>query len=436
MKESKIFNPFLIVVLVLICIASCKQNNNIEETTNESNHTVEQEPIVRIEVENYVDFGGDIKVEDEEKEASFINSAGIDSWVSFDVNVLESGRYKLEVNAAAIKDAASVWVEDYIDNKDGRTYNITGSVPLSVTEENNSFVVSSKDGSPLKEGIHKMKLHIVGDAQVDWIQFKLLKKHQTTPTLLTQNTEGNEWEMIWSDEFDSDGIPDTSKWTFDIGDWGWGNNELQYYTESRLENARQENGNLIIEARKNDLGNEWTSARLTTRGKVSFLYGKIEFRAQVPRNKGNWAAGWTLGDSYVDELSWPYCGEIDILESVGFEVDDETGDGIAHCTVHTPAYYFKINNQISSVKNISKIADEFHTYSVEWTPTEIKGFVDGEQYYLYDKTANEKEWPFAQPQNIILNLAMGGGWGGAEGMDESMTSQQFIVDYVRVYDKK
>ena len=98
--------------------------------------------------------------------------------------------------------------------------------------------------------------------------------------------------------------------------------------------------------------------------------------------------------------------------------------------------YFKINNQISSTKEVKNIAGEFHTYAVEWTPTEIKGLVDDEVYYLYDKTANEKEWPFNKPQNIILNLAMGGGWGGAQGMDTTVTSQKLIIDYVRVYGKK
>jgi beta-glucanase (GH16 family) len=239
--------------------------------------------------------------------------------------------------------------------------------------------------------------------------------------------------LVWADEFNRDEI-DTSLWTFDIGNWGWGNNELQYYTDNRKENARIEDGMLVIEARKDDMGQPWTSARMTTRGKISFQYGKIELRAQVPREKGNWAAGWTLGDDYVDELSWPYCGEIDILESVGYEVDNQSGDGIAHSTVHTPAYYFKINNQISSVKPVKNIAGEFHTYSVIWTPTEIRGLVDGEEYYLYDKNANEREWPFNKPQNIILNLAMGGGWGGAQGMDTTVTSQKFVIDYVRIYD--
>lgn len=425
---KKLIQPFFYQLFIgaILVMMSCGAT---EQKAPETTTPVEEEVItsIIIEAENSVATEGAIT-----KDGGHIASTGEESWASYDVEVPVAGRYKLELNASAATDSSSAWIEDYIDNKDGRTYNITGSIPIA---QANDFAISSKDGSPLNKGTHKMKLHLKGDAKVDWFKFTLIKEHQLTPKTLTQKTDGDEWKVVWSDEFDGEGLPDTEKWTFDIGDWGWGNNELQYYTEGKTKNARVEDGNLIIEAHKNDDGNAWTSARLTTRGKVTFLYGKIEFKAKVPRNKGNWAAGWTLGDSYVDELSWPYCGEIDIMESVGYEVNDETGDGIAHCTVHTPAYYFKINNQISSVKDIPNIAGEFHTYAVEWTPTEIRGYVDDEQYYLYDKNANEKEWPFAQPQNIILNLAMGGGWGGAEGMDETITSQKLIIDYVRVYEK-
>ena len=350
---------------------------------------------------------------------------GADHHLSFELNVATAGRYTVTVDGSG----TVVWVEDYVGNPDDRTYNITGNIDLGSGQ-------SSVDGSPLNRGIHKMRLHArEGDAHVTAVQFDLIRPHEVTPVVLTQQTAGENWEIVWSDEFDGPSV-DTSKWTYDIGDWGWGNNELQYYTVDRPENARIEDGALIIEARKDDFGKPWTSARLTTRGKISFLYGKIELRAKVPRERGNWAAGWTLGDSYVDEKDWPYCGEIDILESVGYEVDDETGDGIAHATVHTPAYYFKINNQISSTREVSNIAGEWHTYAVEWTPTEIKGLVDGEVYYLYDKTADEREWPFHQAQNIILNLAMGGGWGGAQGMDPAVTSQKFILDYVRIYERR
>lgn len=418
------------IVFIILGLACTSQNN--PEAENATDTTSNQNPeestmtnnTLSIEAQSFTDSS--IPSDSIQNEDGLISLSG-NSWLAYDVNFETAGRYRVEIVANSDDPNTPMWLEDYIDNKDDRTYNVTGNIPLSK---------GSVEGSPFNKGLHKMKLHLdAGAAQVKQINFVLMKEQVLTPQSLTQSTEGDKWTVVWSDEFEDENI-DTNKWTYDFGDWGWGNNELQYYTANDPKNARIEDGNLIIEAHKNADGKTWTSARLTTREKVSFLYGKIELRAKVPAGRGNWAAGWTLGDAYVDELSWPYCGEIDILESVGYEVDDETLNGIAHVTVHTPAYYFKINNQISNTKNIENIAGDFHTYSVEWTPTEIRGFVDGEEYYLYDKTANEKEWPFNQAQNIILNLAMGGGWGGAQGLDPDITSQQFILDYVRVYEKK
>ena len=421
----KINDVLYLTIFASLLITSCKNaGNSSEDTTTVETETPYQ---VVIEAEDFTDASDDYQVIDGDVGYVEMSSKG---WLLFDVSVERAGRYQSQVFVSVDNDTSSVWIQDYIGNPDGRTYNITGSIPVMVNADFQQFSV---DGSPLNDTIRMMKIHTHGNnLKIDKIVFELIKDHQVTPVTLTQNMDGDEWQLAWSDEFDGDEL-DTTKWIYDIGNWGWGNNELQYYTEGRTENARLENGVLIIEARKNDMGQEWTSARLTTRGKQSFLYGKIELKARVPRARGNWAAGWTLGDTYVDELSWPYCGEIDILESVGYEVDDETGDGRAHCTMHTPAYYFKINNQISGVKDVKNIAGEFHTYAVEWTPTEIRGYVDDEHYYTYDKNANAKEWPFNIPQNIIVNLAMGGGWGGAQGMDPDVTSQIYEIDYVRVY---
>lgn len=352
-------------------------------------------------------------------------------WLEFSLNVPISGRYALRVYGES-EGGGQLWVEDYVYNNDGRTYNITGQMNFPDQGVRSSQGV---DGSPLADTLHPIRLHASkGSVWVDQIELELLKVHQPTPEILTQTMQGNNWELVWSDEFDGSAV-DQSKWTYDLGDWGWGNHELQYYTEGREENARLEEGRLVIEARKNDNGHEWTSARLTTRGKVAFRYGRIELRAKVPGGKGCWAAGWTLGDAYVDELSWPYCGEIDILESVGFETDPVTDSGQAHATVHTPAYYFKIGNQITGITDVPNITTAWHTYAVDWYPDSIVGTVDGRRYYLYDKTADEREWPFHQPQNLILNLAMGGGWGGAMGMDTTLVSQRFELDYIRVYQK-
>ncbi|EIM78018.1 Licheninase [Nitritalea halalkaliphila LW7] len=358
-----------------------------------------------------------------------------DQWIALDVEVPEAGRYQLRLSGEVTgTDSLSIWVEDYYDNPDDRTYDISGKMHLASGAGAQEVSV---DGSPLRAGMHKMKVHVdQGEIALEYLQFLLLVPHKKSENVLEQRTSGTEWTLVWSDEFDGDEI-DESKWTYDIGNWGWGNNELQYYTANRPENARLLNGHLIIEARKEAAGpHPWTSARLTTRGKVAFKYGKIEFRAIVPKSRGNWAAGWTLGNTYVDEKDWPYCGEIDILESVGYEIDPETGAGTAHATVHTPAYYFKIGNQIGAEKRVADMANEFQTYAVEWTPTSITMLVNDTPYYTYDKIADEREWPFHTPQDIILNLAIGGGWGGAKGLDPNMEVEQFILDYVRVYEKR
>jgi beta-glucanase (GH16 family) len=354
-------------------------------------------------------------------------------WLAYEINVPATGRYRIEARCSSAVNG-SIWIEDYFNNKDERTYDITGKMNFMGSEDD-SFRVISKEGSPLKAGRHEIKLHNT-DAHVslDWIKLTLMKEHKVTPKVFEQKMDGEEWSLVWSDEFNGNGLPDTTKWAYNIGNWGWGNNEPQYYTEFRKENARQEDGNLIIEAHKNDLGEPWTSARLTTQGQASFLYGKVEFRAKVPVGRGTWSAGWLLGDSYEDELSWPYCGEIDVLECVGYEIDNETGDGLNHATCHTRAYYFKQDNQIGSEKVVESMNSKFHTYAIEWYPDVIYGLVDGERYYTYDKNKDELEWPFFNPQNIILNLAVGGGWGGAKGIDESWESHQFIIDYVRVYE--
>ncbi len=408
-------------IILGLSILACEANNNTDESQNTPPPAVDQ---FTIKAGDFLETSDSVTTTDGSVK---VNGKG---WLSYEIKVPTAGRYQVDITGQASADGTKLWIEDYIDNKDGRTYDITGKYKLNTSA---APTVTSKYGSPLNQGVHRIKLHYEGSLALNEVNFKLMKKHQTTPVALMQSMQGDEWEVVWSDEFEGSSV-DTSKWLFDVGDWGWGNNELQYYTDNDPKNARVENGKLIIEATKNADGVSWNSARLTTRGKTSFKYGKIEFSAMVPEGRGTWAAGWTLGDDYVDELSWPYCGEIDILETVGYEMNN--GNGIAHSTVHTPAYYFKINNQISSVTDVPNVTTEFHTYAVEWTPEEIRGYVDGRHYYTYDKNANELEWPFDKPQNIILNLAIGGGWGGARGVDESMSSQKFILDYVRVYQLK
>jgi beta-glucanase (GH16 family) len=418
MKNLKNFLPLLLLVNIPIFLI-CGQ------TTDSS---------ILIEAEAFTASTGKVLVEADPGLGNVVRAEGAGAWLAFDVQISEVGRYRCEINVACRSvNPGSLWIEDYYDNRDGRTYNITGriEIPAGLT---GGFITLARDGSPLNSGWHRIKLHLDSESvKVDWIRFTLLKRHQFTPKVLKQSTAGHDWKIVWSDEFDGSGVPDTSKWTFDFGNWGWGNNESQYYTTDRTENARQENGNLIIEARKNDLGDHaWTSARLTTRGKVSFVYGKIEFRAKVPLSIGTWAAGWLLGDAYRDELSWPYCGEVDILECIGRQVNPQNGDGVNHTSCHTRAYYFKQGNQISRTIPVPNMTGQFHTYGIVWKPDGISGYMDEQIYFKYDKLNGELEWPFNNPQNIIINLAMGGGMGG--NIDSNLTSAKLAVDYIRVYE--
>ena len=394
-----------------------------QSSRQEKKVQIQEVDLISLSTTNYFEISSDVKVED-----SQFKTAN-QGWIIFDLSVPQAGRYQVKIYGSGHSDA-TVYLEDYVDNKEARHYKITGHIPF---EKNHDYALV--DGSPLNTGAHKIKLHIKGAAKIQKITFELMSVHESSPQTYTQRMEGEDWAMVWSDEFNGSEI-DTSKWVFDIGNWGWGNDEIQYYTKADQKNARVKKGNLIIEALKDEQTNRWTSARLTTRGNVSFLYGKIEFRARVPDKKGYWAAGWLLGDSYIDEGSWPYCGEIDVLENVGYEIHPLSGDGIAHLSVHTPAYYFKRNNQITSTTPVTDMVGSFHTYTMEWSPNGMKGLIDGVPSYTYNKTANDLEWPFYQAQNLIINLAMGGNWGGAQGIDPDLTSQKLIIDYVRVFEKR
>jgi beta-glucanase (GH16 family) len=417
-------HTFILTLLLSGILFSCTPPPEQGESSSELTRAIESDDYISVEAKSFYASSSEDMVK------AKVMKLNNEEWLSYEVSIPQAGRYKVEAVGSA-PDGGSVWLEDHIENTDDRTYNITGMMPFE-----DGAISSSKDGSPLNAGTHKIKLHATGSVFVDQINFSLMQPHTDTPQSFTQSMEGEEWELVWSDEFEGSGLPDSTKWSYNVGDWGWGNNEPQYYTNARTENARLEDGNLVIEARKNDMGSPWTSARLTTQGKESFLYGKVEYRAKVPVGRGTWAAGWLLGDEYKDELSWPYCGEIDVLECVGYEIDDETGDGINHATCHTRAYYFKQGNQIGSQIEVANMDGEFHTYAIEWYPDVIYGLLDGERYYTYDKNANELEWPFFKPKNIILNLAVGGGWGGAQGIDESWDSHKYILDYVRVYQLK
>jgi beta-glucanase (GH16 family) len=241
------------------------------------------------------------------------------------------------------------------------------------------------------------------------------------------------WRLVWADEFEGDGLPDSTRWGYDVGGHGWGNDELQYYTERRPENARIAAGRLVIEARREPMeGREYTSARLVTKGRGDWLYGRIEARARLPSGRGTWPAIWMLPTEWRYG-GWPESGEIDIMEHVGHDPD------VVHATVHTAAYNHLEGTQVGAARVVPTARAAFHVYAVEWTPAEIRGYIDGIHYFsfpnerLSSAAATHREWPFDQPFHLVLNVAVGGGWGGAEGVDPDIWPQRMEVDYVRVY---
>ncbi len=234
-----------------------------------------------------------------------------------------------------------------------------------------------------------------------------------------------DWKLVWSDEFDRPGWPDPSRWTYENGYVR--NHEQQYYTR-RLENARIEDGKLIIEARKDHWdGHKITSASLTTQGKASWKYGRFEIRARLPRGNGTAPAFWTLGET-IRTKGWPRSGEIDIMEYVGFDPDR------IHGYLHTEAYNHLKRNQKGTSVMATRPYEEFHVYSVDWSPDKLEFFLDGRRYYTYLKEAeNEEVWPFDQHHFLIINLAIGGPWAGMQGIDDAIFPAKYEIDYVRVF---
>lgn len=236
------------------------------------------------------------------------------------------------------------------------------------------------------------------------------------------------YNLVWSDEFDVDGKPDTTKWNYQTGGGGWGNNELQTYTKG--DNADVKDGVLTITLRKEENG-KITSTRMNTSGKGDWTYGKFEIRAKLPSGKGTWPAIWMMptASSYG---GWPRSGEIDIMEHVGYH------QNYVSSSVHTMSYYHKIGTQKTKETRKDGVSEEFHTYTLEWLPDKIITYVDDVKLFTFNPTQyktnpTKDEWPFDKNFHLILNIAWGGDWGGAMGVDESALPTTMEVDYVRVY---
>ena len=245
-----------------------------------------------------------------------------------------------------------------------------------------------------------------------------------------------EWEQVWSDEFDGDKL-DLSKWNILRWRPGWVNNEQQAYTD-RDTNVFLQEGNLVIQGLiepnyydTDHTGNQYTanytSGRINTDDKFSWTYGKFDIRAKLPSGRGSWPAIWMLGES-ITSIGWPDCGEIDIMEHVGFD------DGNIHGSIHTKDFNHIMNTQRSGSIALPSATQSFHIYSLEWSPHYLRFLIDDSPFFFVynDSNGNAAKWPFNSPHYMILNLAIGGDWGGIQGIESSSFPMRMLVDHVRV----
>lgn len=261
----------------------------------------------------------------------------------------------------------------------------------------------------------------------------VLGQTKNTPNIETKAKKKSHistgYKLVWDDEFNEKSL-DTTKWNIEVNGKGGGNNELQYYTNSP-KNLYIKDGHLFIVALKQSYkGKSYTSARINTKGKETWKYGRFEMRAKIPTGRGTWPAFWLLGED-IGKVGWPACGEVDIMENVGFD------PLWIHGSIHTPSSY---GSTVNTGRNaLPDSHTQFHIYGVTWTPKNISFFIDNpaKPYYTYDPSVkNASTWPFDQPLFMILNVAIGGGWGGKKGIDNSIFPTAMEVDYVRVYQYK
>lgn len=240
------------------------------------------------------------------------------------------------------------------------------------------------------------------------------------------------YKLVWADEFEKAGLPDTTKWTYDTegNAWSWGNNEAQYYTKADIRNAVVSDGTLKIIALKDSMeGKAYTSARLVSSKKGDWLYGKFEMRAKLPVGRGLWPAFWMLSTDW-EYGGWPDSGEIDIMEQVGYDPDTIVG------SAHTKKYNHVIGTQKNNNIFCGTCDSEFHTYGLEWEPEEYRIYLDGKPYFTFrNEHTGPETWPFDKRFHLILNLAVGGNWGGKMGIEDNIFPAVYEIDYVRVWQK-
>jgi len=238
------------------------------------------------------------------------------------------------------------------------------------------------------------------------------------------------WQMVWNDEFDYNGLPDSTKWGYDVGTGsnGWGNSELEYYTKDSLKNAHAEDGKLFITAVKEKIKtSNYSSVRLVSREKGDWLYGRFEVAATVPKGIGLWPAIWMLPTDW-EYGNWPSSGEIDMMENVGFDSMN------VHFNIHTEAYNHSIGTNKGATVKLDDPHTTFNVYALEWYTDSLLFFVNGKQVFMFkNEHTGYKTWPYDKRFHLLLNVAVGGSWGGQQGVNDAAFPASMVIDYVRVY---
>lgn len=259
------------------------------------------------------------------------------------------------------------------------------------------------------------------------------KDNKSVSPIITPGNVTGIKTLVWSDEFDYSGLPNPLKWSYDTdgNSTGWGNNEKQYYTRERLQNSEVKGGFLYIKALKEDYqGFKYTSARLITKLKGDWLYGRMEIKAKLPEGVGMWPAIWMLPTDWVYG-GWPASGEIDIMENVGYD------PYVIVASAHTASYNHVQGTQKNNKITVSDCYTNFHVYVLEWDVNEYRVYVDDVLYFTFkNEGTGYKVWPFNKRFHLLLNVAVGGNWGGAKGIDDAIFPRSMMVDYVRVYQVK
>lgn len=336
-------------------------------------------------------------------------------------NVNDRSIEKGETNVD-LKSGVRVWQTD----EDGKAVNVTSSLQIEIVDEKTNNVVDSISTS--ENGFYKAIYFVIDPSDV---------RHEESCTIKVgrpetdYDSESITYDLIFSDEFNGDTL-DESIWNYEIGNGasGWGNNELQYYTKDP-KNVSISDGTLKITAINESIyGYNYSSARLTTKNKKSFTYGKFEASIKVDSARGDWSAFWLLSETG----SWPNEGEIDIMEHVGNDA------GKFHANTHTERFHGGNLNGLGGSLNVSNFDTEFVIYGVEWLPDKMNFYINDEIYYTYkpsnlnsDGSVTRDVWPFDHNFFIILNVAVGGNWGGAGGVTSEDFPSGMEIDYVRVY---